>query len=70
MLKDRNLIGEWAMSPEKLKEMEKMQADIGKASSRLREMQAMTPKQLADLVVKPPKLKADSALEDIVASVV
>jgi hypothetical protein len=58
------------MSPEKLKEMEKMQADIGKASSRLREMQAMTPKQLADLVVKPPKLKADSALEDIVASVV
>ena len=58
------------MSPEKLKEMEKMQADIRKASSRLREMQAMTPKQLADLVVKPPKLKADSALEDIVASVV
>lgn len=70
MLKDRNLIGEWAMSPERLKEVEKMQADIRKAASRLREMQAMTPKELADLVVKPPAPKADSALEDLVASVV
>ena len=68
MLKDRNLIGEWAMSPERLKEVEKMQADIRKAASRLREMQAMTPKELADLVVKPPTPKADSALEDLLDS--
>lgn len=70
MIKDRNLMGEYAMSPENLMEMEKLQADIRQSASRLREMQGMTPKQLADIIVVPPAPKADSALEDLVASVV
>ena len=70
MIKDRNLMGEYAMSPENLMEMEKLQADIRQSASRLREMQGMTPKQLADIIVVPPTPKADSALEDLVASVV
>ena len=65
MVKDRNLIGEFAMSPERLEQLEKLQSDIRKSASRLREMQGMTPKQLADIIVEPPKPKADSALEDL-----
>jgi hypothetical protein len=65
MIKDRNLMGQDAMSPEQLMEMEKLQSDIRKSASRLREMQGMTPKQLADIIVEPPKPKADSALEDL-----
>ena len=68
MIKDRNLMGEYAMSPENLMEMEKLQADIRKSASRLKEMQGMTPKQLADIIVVPPKPKADSALEDLLDS--
>ena len=70
MVNDRNLIGQYAMTPERLKELEEMQANIRKATKRLKDIQGMTPKQLADMVVKPPKPKADSALEDLVASVV
>jgi|688.fasta_scaffold00524_75 hypothetical protein len=70
MVKDRNLIGEFAMNPEQLEQLETLQSDIRKSASRLREMQGMTPKQLADIIVVPPAPKADSALEDLVASVV
>ena len=67
MVNDRNLIGEFALTPERLKEMEKLQSDIRKSASRLREMQGMTPKQLADIVVKPLNWGADTdtALQDI-----
>jgi hypothetical protein len=53
-----------------LEQLETLQSDIRKSASRLREMQGMTPKQLADIIVVPPAPKADSALEDLVASVV
>lgn len=70
MVNDRNLIGQYAMTPERLKELEELQANIRKSVKRLRDIQGMTPKELADIVVKPPAPKADSALENLVASVV
>jgi hypothetical protein len=69
MVNDRNLIGQYAMTPERLKELEELQANIRKSTKRLRDIQGMTPKQLADIIVKPPAPKADSALEDLLTSV-
>lgn len=68
MMGDRNLIGEYSLTPEILGELESLRTNMAKATQRLREIQAMTPKKLADTIVKPPTPRADSALEDLVAS--
>lgn len=65
MMADRKLIGEYAMTPDKLNQLVDIQSDIRKSIKRLRDMQGMTPKQLADIIVKPPAPKADSALEGL-----
>ncbi|CAB4145260.1 Phosphatidylinositol 3-/4-kinase, catalytic domain containing protein [uncultured Caudovirales phage] len=65
MMEDRNLIGEYAMTPDNLNQLVDIQSDIRKSIQRLRDMQGMTPKELADIIVKPPTPKADSALEDL-----
>ena len=70
MMEDRKLIGEYAMTPENLNQLVDIRSDIRKSIQRLRDIQGMTPKELADIIVKPPAPKADSALEDLVASVV
>ena len=69
-MSDRNLIGQYSLTPEILEQLEELRTNLTKSVQRLREIQGMTPKQLADIIVKPPKPKADSALENIVASVV
>jgi hypothetical protein len=68
MLNDRKLIGQYAMTPEKLGQLEEMQANIRKATKRLRDMQGMNAKQLADIVVTPPQPKPDSALQNLLDS--
>lgn len=70
MMSDRNLIGQYSLTPEILEQLEELRTNLTKSVQRLREIQGMTPKQLADIIVKPPKPNADSALENIVASVV
>jgi hypothetical protein len=65
-MSDRNLIGQYSLTPEILEQLEELRTNLTKSVQRLREIQGMTPKQLADIIVKPPKPKADSALENIV----
>lgn len=68
MLGDRKLIGQYAMTPERLGQLEEMQTNIRKATKRLRDIQAMNAKQLADIVVPPPQAKPDSALQNLLDS--
>lgn len=70
IVRDKDLIVQEGMTSEMLQRrnlgLAKMEKNIKTSVERLREMQGMTPKQLADMMVRPPGGKPHSDLEGLV----